>query len=395
MRDPMTTLVRDSESGTKPVKDVRVAADRPGGQPRPPEQKPKKSLAALLGPLAVLLAAGGVTALVALWPVAPVVLEQSSGPPAVDVKVEPIALVRQPDEIRLPGVLEPFRTVKVAAEVPGQVERVGPREGTEVEPNQPLAWLNTDLLQAARDQASAKYELDKRELERYEGLDKRGVATDIEMFRARAAAEISKAVLAEVNERLKRAVIRSPMAGVLNDLLIEPGEFVTTGTPVAEIMEVDRLKVIVNVPERDVVHVRVGQDARVVVDAIDGFELPGKVYFINVCGDQKCRTFRTEILADNTQRRARAGLIARVILRRGVIEQAIMIPLASVIPTETGYQVYIVQDGKAVSRKIEIGLIVGDRVQAKTGLEADDKLIIDGHRMVGDGSAVSVVESTR
>ena len=69
-----------------------------------------------------------------------------------------------------------------------------------------------------------------------------------------------------------------------------------------------------------------------------------------------------------------------------------MIPLVSVIPTEEGYQVYVVEGEKAASRKVEIGLIVGDRVQARTGLKAGDRLIVDGHRLVGDGSPVRVVE---
>ncbi len=327
----------------------------------------------------------------ALWPVPAGTMNGQSTLPPVNVKVEPIVPAAQRDEIRLPAVLEPYRVVKVAAEVDGRVEKIGP-EGADVEPNQALAWLNADLIQAGYDQALAKHELDAHELERYQGLDQRGVATDIEMYRARAAEAISKALLTRAREHLKRTIIRSPMAGVLNDMLVEPGEFVGSGKPVAEVMDIDRFKAVVNLPERDVVHVRVGQKVRVLVDALDGLELDGKVTYISSCSDQRCRTFRTEITADNRERRARAGLIVRVVLLRKIIEQAIMIPLVSVIPTEAGYQVYVTEAGKAVQRAVKIGLIVGDRVQAVSGLKAGDKLIIDGHRLVGDGSPVRVVE---
>jgi membrane fusion protein (multidrug efflux system) len=332
-----------------------------------------------------------IVAVILLWPAPAGSVAERVGPPAVDVKIERLAPIAQRDEIRLPAVLEPYRTIKVAAEVPGRIEKLGPKEGTEVEPNQPLAWLNGDLIQAAYDQALAKNQLDLRELNRYESLDDRGAATDIEMFRARAAAEISKAVLKEVGERLKRTVIRAPMAGVLNDMLVEPGEYVTPGSPVAEIVEMDRLKAVVNLPERDVVYAHVGEKVRLLVDSVVGLELSGEVTFIDACGDQKCRTFRTEITVDNAQRRARAGLIVRAVLLRKVIDEAIMIPLASVIPTETGYQVYVVEDGKASQRPVEIGIIVGDRVQVKKGLKGGDELIVDGHRLVGDGTHVNVV----
>jgi len=340
----------------------------------------------------VIVIGAAVTAGVMLWPVSAGSVGDQTGVPPVKVKLEPVTPIAQRDEIRLPAILEPYRTVKVAAEVPGQVEKIGPEEGSDVEPNQPLLWLNTDLLQAAYDQAKAKHDLGVSELGRYEGLDRRGVAADIEMIRAKAARDISEALLNQAREQLERTVIRAPMAGVLNDRLVEPGEYVTPGTPVAEVVDIDHFKVVVNLPERDVVHVRIGQEVRVLTDAVDDLELQGKVTYIDACGDDECRTFRTEITAQNTGRRARAGLIARVVLLRKTIEQAIMIPLASVIPTENGYQVYVEQDGKASRRDVAIGLIVGDRVQAKTGLKAGDRLIVDGHRLVGDGAPVNVVE---
>jgi len=331
-------------------------------------------------------------AAIAFWPVP----AGSQGPqtpaPVLDVKIEPLVPVaEQPDEMRLPAVLEAYRVVKVSAEVPGRVEKLGPPEGSDVEPNEPLVWLNTDLLQAACDQAAAQHELNVRELRRYEDLDRRGVATDIEMYRARAAVAISKAVLDQAREQLARAVIRSPMKGVLNDLIVDPGEYVGPGTPVAEIVEIDRLKVVVNLPERDVSYVKVGQKARVAVETMEGYELEGTITYISFRGDEQCRTFRAEITADNHQRRARAGQIVRVILLRRNIPQALMIPLASVIPTEDGYQVYVEEDGKAKARKVQIGLITADRVQATSGLKAGDHLIVSGHRLVGDGSPVRVV----
>jgi len=310
----------------------------------------------------------------------------------VKVKVLPLVGKTQPDEIRLPAVLEPYRTVKVAAEVAGRVEKIGPEEGHDVKPDEPLAWLNADLIEAAHEQAKAKHDLDSRELRRYEALDGRGVATDIEMFRARAATAISKAVLKEVAERLERTVIRSPMAGVLNDMIVEPGEFIGAGKQIAEVVEVDQLKAIVNLPERDVVKTRVGQEVRILIDSLPDLDLTGTVTYIDACGDERCRTFRTEVTVDNRTRRTRAGLIVRVAFTRRVIEAAIMIPLFSVIPTEEGYQVYVVDDDKARSRSVEIGLIVGDNVEAKGGLKSGENLIVDGHRLVGDGSPVEVVE---
>ncbi len=387
----MTTTVTNTESKPKTrdgtAGDHGQAHDSPMASVQPFRHKREWKWPAM-----ILFAAAVVVAIIALWPAPAATVQEQAGPPPVNVRVLELQAVAQRDEMRLPAVLEPFRTVHVAAEVDGRVEKLGPKEGTDVKPGDSLAWLNTELLQAAYDQAKANHVQATAELTRYEGLEKRGVATDIEMVRARAAEAVAKAMLTQAAERLERAVITAPIDGVLNDLIVEPGEFVGAGKPVAQIVEVDTLKAIVNVPERDVVHVKVGQPVRVVVDALEDFELKGKVRYIDQCGDQLCRTFRTEVTVDNRDRRARAGLIVRVIILRRVIEEAIMIPLVSVIPTETGYQVFVEEDGKASRRDVEIGLIVKDKVQAKTGLKPGDRLIIDGHRMVGHGSLVTVLE---
>lgn len=390
----MTILVNDTEPTTDqaPAAENTEAAqvsDRRTGSGQEPSNSPWRKL---LGSAVVLLIGAAILLGVYLYPTAPAQEPERVGQPPVNVKTSLIEAKPQRNEVRLPAVLEPFRTIQIAAEVDGRVEKLGPAEGSDIEPNQPLVWLNADLLQALHDQVKAKHDLDVRELARYEELDDRGVATEIELFRARAAAAVSKAQLTEVSERLRRTVIRSTIRGVLNDILVEPGEFVGAGKPVAEVLEMDRLKAVVNVPERDVLHFKLGQEVRVLVEAAGGLELKGTISFIDNCGDQMCRTFRTEVAIDNRQRLARAGLIARVVLLRDVVDDAIMIPLTSVIPTQDGYQVYVVEDGLARSRPVTIGMIVGDQVQAKTGLKDGDTLIIDGHRLVGDGSPVTVVE---
>lgn len=386
----MSTTVKDRRSRPQPPKLEELdGASAVTVRPTPESPRPRTRWRGRLGPVIVLAIGGAVIAAIAFWPVSAGSQGQQTTAPVIDVKIETIVPVaEQPDEMRLPAVLQAYRIVKVSAEVAGRIEKIGPTEGTDVEPNQPLIWLNTDILKANYDQAVAQHELNLRELKRYQELDNRGVATNIEMYRAEAAVQMSKAAVDLAREQLRRAVIRSPVGGVLNDILPELGEYVGPGTPVAEIVEVDRLKVIVNLPERDVSHVKVGQKARVIVDAVEEYDLQGEVTYICAKGDDASRTFRTEITADNHRRRARSGQIVRVVLLRRNIPQAIMIPLVSVIPTEDGYQVYVEEDGKAKSRKIEIGLITSDRVHVTSGLKAGDRLIVAGQRMVSDGSPI-------
>ena len=346
-----------------------------------------------LGSVGVVLAGVGVVALAAFWPKEEEKLPIAV-PPPVNVKVEKITpLPELRDEIRLPGKLEAWRSVKVSAEVAGQVKRWGAKEGADVAAEQVLIFLDTDLLKAAYERAKAQHEHDRIELERVEGLEKRDVATHRELDQAQTTEAISRASLAIAGTELDRARIRAPLAGVLNDYLVEPGEYVQVGGEVAEIVEIDRLKVVVDLAERDVRYFKVGDAARIVVESLGDLKLTGKMTYLSSTSDPETLTYRTEITVANPGRQVRPGCIARVYLLRRKFHQAIVIPLSAVIPLEEGYQVFVVEGDTARARKVKLGLLLGEKVQVVSGLRAGERLIVEGHRMVGNGQKVVVINA--
>jgi membrane fusion protein (multidrug efflux system) len=315
--------------------------------------------------------------------------------PAVNVKVEVIQpMASLADTFELDGTVEADRVVKVSAEVAGRIERIGAQEGNPCNAGDKLIFLNTDMLRAQFDRAQAQAEFDKREHERIADLQARGVATSNELDLARTKAAASQGVYDEIKARLDRAVIAAPIGGVLNQVLVEVGEYVREGDPVAEIVDIERAKVAVNVPERDVQHLAVGQEGLVVLPGEEPTTLAGKISYIDELADQKTRTTRVEILVDNRRRTLRSGQFVGVRLTRRVLKDAIMIPLEAVIPLENGREVYVVEDGKAQSRQVTLGILKGHSVQVVEGLKPGDKLIVAGHRYVGPGQKVNVVEGS-
>ena len=140
----------------------------------------------------------------------------------------------------------------------------------------------------------------------------------------------SKAQLAEVRARLDRTEIFSPLTGVLNDLPVERGEYVGAGTPVAEVVDMAVVKVVVDVPERDIAFFAVGQEAGVLLDLdSEGRDGPvtGMITYINELADPQTRSTAMEIMLDNGDRTLRSGQIVRVRLTRRTLDDAILIPL--------------------------------------------------------------------
>ena len=358
----------------------------------------------------IVLAVASLVVLLALTPQVKEPLPEIA-PTPVNVVVKTITpLPELPDTLTLSAVVEPENVVRVAAEVAGRVERYGVRqralqwrardfpagetieEGEPIEVGAPLIHLNQDLLQAAFDRAQAQYQYDESEYERITDLFERGVTSKTEFDSARTRREVSRAAFEEAARSLERTTIVSPLAGFLNRLTIEPGEYVSPGDVVAEIVQLDRVKVVVDIPERDVHYMHIGDRAVVLARSPEDIELSGEIRYLSELADDQTRTSRMEISVDNRDHLLRSGQIVRARLTRRVLRDVIMIPLGAVIPLEEGRVVYIVNDSHAERREITLGLIEGRDVQVLSGLQTGDQLITAGHRYVGPGQLVQVIE---
>ncbi|MEW6197786.1 MAG: efflux RND transporter periplasmic adaptor subunit [Planctomycetota bacterium] len=315
-----------------------------------------------------------------------------------------------PDMFDLTAVVEPEQIVKVSAEVAGRIERRAERvgaltwrgrdypqgailaEGEPIARGEPILYLNKDLLQARHDRAAAQFDYDEREFRRIQDLFERGSTSKTELDDARTRRDVSKAALDEVVRELERTTVTAPVSGILNRLPMEVGEYAGPGDVVAEIVVMDRVKVVVDIPERDVHFLKVGDPVTIVAVAPEERSLTGRITYMNAVADPGTRTTRIEVLVDNYGHLLRSGQIVRARLTRRVLRDVIMIPLGSVIPLERGRAVYVVRDGQAERRDVELGVIKGRDVQVLSGLAAGDQLIVEGHRYVGPGQPVKVVE---
>jgi membrane fusion protein (multidrug efflux system) len=328
--------------------------------------------------------------------------------PPVNVDVEVVVAQGEVrDVLELPAVVEPNCIVQVSSEVPGRVERIAFEEGAAVKRGEPIVYLNTDLLQAGRDRAAADAAYAREQYERLRALTERGAVTPEQRDRAAATMAMAAADLALAEARLERATILCPLDGVLDKLWVEEGEYVQDAVALAELVDVDTVKVVVQVPERDVGFFRTGAGATaggthvplapgLVTAEVEAFadghrKVFGTITYISELADEQTHSTRMEITVAKDPRALRSGQIVKARLTRRVLKGVIMIPLAAVIPLESGHAVYVVNGEEAQRRSVEIGLIQGLRVEVTTGLSEGDRLIVAGHRFVGPGQRVNVV----
>ncbi|MBN1975459.1 MAG: efflux RND transporter periplasmic adaptor subunit [Sedimentisphaerales bacterium] len=315
-----------------------------------------------------------------------------SEPPSVNVKVMNVIPEPEfPDTIKLPAIVEPNKIVTISAEIDGRIENIPVTEGSYIKKGDLLIKLRTDLILPQYKMAEAQLQRDEIEYKRMANLVKGEATSQSDFDNAKTELDISKAQFEEIKARLERASIIAPASGVLNKINVEEGEYIQPGTPVVEIVDNDTVKVVVDIPERDISFFSTGKQAEVYTDYKDEEKvLSGTITFISALADELTRSTRVEITLPNEERCLHSGQIVSVVMTRQILKDVIMIPLSAVIPMENGNAVYVANSSVAKRHEVEIGIIKGDRVQVKSGLQPDEKLIISGHRLVVPNQNVKI-----
>jgi membrane fusion protein (multidrug efflux system) len=315
--------------------------------------------------------------------------DQSQAKP-VQVSVITIEPTPIKDALLLPGETEAWQDVRLASETDGVVEWIDPKEGQWVREGKLIAQIDVSVLKAALDHAQASFDLADKLYQRRKLLSERNVIAKEELDRSLNERTLALSNLRRAKVEYERGFLRSPINGLVNHLHVDVGEFVDRGEPVADLVNVDRIKINVNVPELDVRYLRVGQKTMVSIDAFPGRQLTGSIDFVAYKADPATKTFQVRVLIQNPDRQIRPGMIARVAFLRRVIPDALVVPLFALVDKGGERIIFVEKDGIAYARNVSVGVIEGDRIQITEGLEVGDHVIVSGQTEVEEGMKVQV-----
>jgi len=253
-----------------------------------------------------------------------------------------------------------------------------------------IAKIDVAALKAAMDRAEAALNLAEDLYERRRKLFERNIINQEELDKSQTERTLAKANFRQMQIEYERGFLKAPLTGLVNHLFVDEGEFVDKGKPFADLVNVDKIKINVNVPELDVRYLKVGQKTMVRVDAFPDRELLGVIDFVAYKADPATKTFHIKVIVDNPGHDIRPGMIARVAFLRRVIPDALAAPLFSIVDKGGERILFVEKDGVAHARTISIGVIEGDKIQITKGLEPGDNLIVVGQREVEEGMRVQV-----
>ncbi len=297
------------------------------------------------------------------------------------------------DKINLPAQVEPYRDVWVKAEVPGQVVKVFVEEGQMLKKGQVLVKLDDRDYRSRLARIEANYELAKLNHDRTSALVKKKIAAATKLDEIEALLKDLAAQRKEARLALSRTRITSPICCLLNEIEAKEGDFVSVADPVAQILQLDQVKVTVGVPESDVAAIFDLDEAEVLIEALGKRRVRGRKVFLSRQPRTLARLYDLELVVPNPDRRILPGMFARVELVKRVFNQALAIPLYGVITQGNERFVYIEKDGRAKKRAVKLGALVGWQVHITSGLNAGDRVIVVGHRLLDDGQQVEVIKN--
>jgi membrane fusion protein (multidrug efflux system) len=291
----------------------------------------------------------------------------------------------------LPGTLEAWEDLTLAAEMAGPVRWIGPKEGDRLKKGEAILRIDPERLEAelARDQI--EFELQQKQMERRRTLVERELVSQQEFEDARKTFEQAQARLRLSKVALDKSTLRSPVDGILDRLLVDRGEYVSDGDAAAVVMQVNRLRALVDVPEKEILDLAVGGKALIFTAPVRGGSGPGldgEIIHLSYGADPATRTYLAKIAVDNSAGTLRPGMIVQVAFTRRQLTQVIAVPLYALVDRDGVKVVYVEQGGKALLRPVKVGPIVGGLAVIEEGLAPGEHLIVKGQHLVNDGASV-------
>lgn len=194
--------------------------------------------------------------------------------------------------------------------------------------------------------------------------------------------------LAIVRQQLAETTLYAPFDGAVRERRASVGEFLAAGTPVATIVRLHPLRLRVEVPERDVQGIRIGQSVRVIVEGEPTQGYSGRVARLSPAFQELSRTLIIEAEVDNQQGRLRPGSFAKADIQTSTTSDVVMVPASAVVTFAGIQKIFTVKDGKAVEKNVNVGRREGDWV-AVDGIETGAPVVLSPGNLV-TGQSVTV-----
>ncbi len=311
---------------------------------------------------------------------------QTEETPAVEVKVAVASGETIPQEVEFTANIEPWQKNNIVPALQGaRINRIYVNVGDRVRRGQLVAEMDPTQYNTAK----VQFETVETDYQRAQKVYEAGGISEQSLRQIEAQYLVAKETLQNLAGHVK---LYSPIDGVVTQKGEEEGNLFTQ-TPILEIMQMDRLKVRVNISEQYYTSVKVGTPVAISVDILQGETFEGKVSLIYPAIDPATRTFTVEVTIPNPGGRLRPGMFARSVINMGD-KYAVMVPDVAVqkqVGSNERY-VYVIEDGTARRRTVVPGRQIGAMIDVSNGIAAGQQVATTSFVRLSDGTEVTIIK---
>lgn len=298
--------------------------------------------------------------------------------------------------IRTNGLLANEDEIRLSFKVGGVIRHLNVSEGERVRKGQKLAEIEQAEINAQVEQAQQTHEKARRDLERGERLYADKVISLEQLQDLRTQTAMTEAGLKSAQFNWSYAAIVAPHDGTVLRRLAEERELVQAGSPILVLGAQDKGFVVrTGLADREIVQVKLGDDAKIQLDALPGKTLTGKVTEVSGAADPGSGMFGIEVSVDPGELSLKSGLVAKLTIVPATAKagQRVYVPIASIVEgTGRTARVFVLDQKHARQREVQVAFIEGEAVALDGGLEAGEQVVTDGAQYLEDGEEVKIAE---
>jgi membrane fusion protein, multidrug efflux system len=333
--------------------------------------------------------------------------EDGEPPPARMVPVETVMVdaASMVDRVQGIGTLLALYTVQVRPEIRGFIREIGFEGSETVQEGAVLYRLNSEKLEhelsaneAALRAAQARSRFAQQTLNRRKELSERNLIASeqleevrSELEQASAEEEQLEARIRQVREQIEDTVLQAPFEGVVSESLVDVGDFVDVGEHLTTLYFLTTLEMEFSLSERYVGRIHPGLPVQVEVTAYPDRLFHGEVNFVSPAVEATTRDFKVKARIDNREGLLKPGIFGQATVEIETRENRPVIPEEALVALREGYMVFVVQDGVAHRRAVQLGLREPGRVEITSGLEIGEEVVRIGHMQLSEGDSVHIV----
>lgn len=303
-----------------------------------------------------------------------------------NVKLQQVTEREIEQKLELTATVQPQAKNSIAPSSPGRIRDIKVEVGQNVSKGQKLVQMDVANLSNLETQI----ENVKRTYKRAQELFKVGGASQQELDNAKLQLDVAQTNLKNLSEN---TFLLSPLSGIVTARNYDNGDMYSGQLPVLTIMQINPVKLLVNVSESYYSKIKVGMPINVTFDVFEGQSFKGNVSLIYPVIDDRTRTFSVEIKMNNNNNKVRPGMFARVNLEFGKAKGIAVPDQAIVKQAGSGAKfVYIYSDGKVEFKQVVIGRRIENEYEIISGLSVGEEVVVAGQSKLANGSKVNVVK---